>query len=143
MTFQKVQVCYHFCCLEMILIYSSVTKILRNCDNANLELCKVANWLAVNKLSLNLKKTNFVIFRAKTKKLTNILSTNIGNQNIEQVNTTNFLKLNIDQDLSWKHHIKKVVMIRERNNDNSKAFLTAKNIANNLLRLSLPLVDLL
>ena len=120
-----------------------MTKILRNCDNANLELCKVANWLAVNKLSLNLKKTNFVIFRAKTKKLTNILSTNIGNQNIEQVNTTNFLKLTIDQDLSWKHRIKKVVMIRERNNDNSKAFLTAKNIANNLLRLSLPLVDLL
>ena len=83
MTFQKVQVCYHFCCLQMILIYLSVTKILRNCDNANLELCKVANWLTVNKLSLNLKKTNFVIFRAKTKKLTNILSTNIGNQNIE------------------------------------------------------------
>ena len=114
MTFQKVQVCYHFCCLQMILIYLSVTKILRNCDNANLELCKVANWLAVNKLSLNLKKTNFVIFRAKTKKLTNILSTNIGNQNIEQVNTTNFLKLNIDQDLSWKHHIKKGIMITAR-----------------------------
>jgi len=123
MTIQKVQVCYHFCCLQMILIYSSVTKILRNCDNANLELCKVANWLAVNKLSLNVKKTRFVIFRAKTKKLTNNLSINIGNQNIEQVNSTNLFGLNIDQDLSWKHHIKKVsskiaklsgIMIRTR-----------------------------
>jgi len=25
-------------------------------DNANQELCKVANWLAANKLSLNVKK---------------------------------------------------------------------------------------
>ena len=103
----KAHLVFHWC-LYNKLIYSLVTKILRNCDNANLELCKVANWLAVSKLSLNVKKTHFVIFREKTKKLTNNLSMNIGNQNIEQGNTTNFLKLNIDQGLSWKHHIKKV-----------------------------------
>ena len=38
-------------------------------DNANQELCKVANWLAANKLSLNVKKTHFVIFKAKNKKM--------------------------------------------------------------------------
>ena len=76
--------------------------IKKLCDNANRELCKVANWLAANKLSLNVKKTHFVIFRAKDKKLTIILTTHnykTGNQNIEQVNSTNFLGLNIDQDL--------------------------------------------
>ena len=36
-------------------------------DTANQELCKVANWLAANKLSLNVKKTHFVIFKTKNK----------------------------------------------------------------------------
>ena len=98
--------------------------IKKLCDNANRELCKVANWLAVNKLSLNVKKTHCVInFWSKEPKLTNKPSINIGNQNIEQVNSTNLFGLNIDQDLSWKHHIKQVsskiaklsgIMIRTR-----------------------------
>ena len=86
------------------ILFISDKDIKKLCDNADREICKVANWLAVNKLSLNVKKTHFVIFRAKNKKLTNNISINIGNQNIEQVNSTNFLGLNIDQDLSWKHH---------------------------------------
>ena len=70
-----------------------------------------------------MKKTHFLIFRAKNKKLTNNISINIGNQNIAQLNSTNFLGLNIDQDLLWKHHIKQVsskianlsgIMIRAR-----------------------------
>ena len=77
-------------------------------DNANQELCKVANWLAANKLSLNVKKTHFVIFKAKNKKMATNINIKIGHQSIEQVNNTNFLGLNIDQDLSWKHHIKEV-----------------------------------
>ena len=91
----------------MILTYS-VTKILRNCVTIIIEsFFKVANWLAVNKLSLNVKKkTHFVIFRAKNKTLTNNIRINIGNQNIEQVNSTSLLGLNIDQDLSWEHHKK-------------------------------------
>ena len=50
-----------------------MTKTLRHyvMSNANQELCKVASWLAVDKLSLNVKKTHFVVFRAKNKKLTN------------------------------------------------------------------------
>ena len=92
-------------------------------DTANHELCKVANWLAANKLSLNVKKTHFVIYKAKNKKMSNNITINIGNQSIEQVNNTNFVGLNIDQDLSLKHHIKEVtsktsklsgIMIRAR-----------------------------
>ena len=77
-------------------------------DTANQELCKVANWLAANKLSLNVKKTHFVIYKAKNKKMANNITINIGNQSIEQVNNTNFLGLYNDQDLSWKHNIKEV-----------------------------------
>ena len=39
--------------------------IKKLCDNNNRELCKVANWLAVNKLSLNVKKNTFRNFLSK------------------------------------------------------------------------------
>jgi len=32
-------------------------------ETVNQELCKVANWLACNKLSLNVKKTHFMILK--------------------------------------------------------------------------------
>ena len=77
-------------------LFISDKDIKKLCDNVNQELGKAAYWLAVNKLSINVKKTHFVIFKAKNKNLTNNISINIGNQNIEQVNSTNFLGLNID-----------------------------------------------
>ena len=72
-------------------LFISDKDIRKLCDKANQELCKVANWLAVNMLSINVKKTHFVIFKAKNKNLTKNIIINIGNQNIEQVNSTNFL----------------------------------------------------
>ena len=74
----------------------------------NQELCKVANWLACNKLSLNAKKTHFMIFKAKNKKMNHDIIIKIGNEIIERVNKTNFFGLIIDDDLSWKHHVIKV-----------------------------------
>ena len=69
----------------MILIYSLVTKILRNYVTMLIQsFAKLQiGWLS---LSINVKKTHFVIFKAKNKNLTNNISINIGNQNIEQVN---------------------------------------------------------
>ena len=138
MTFRKVQMFYHFCCSQMMLIYYILSHkdIKTLSDTANQELCKVANWLAANKLSLNVRKTHFVIYKAKNKKMANNITINIGNQSIEQVNNTNFLGLNIDQDPSWKHHIKEVtskisklsgIMIRARH-----YLPMAQNIANDL-----------
>ena len=84
----------------MILIYSLVTKILRNYVTMLIQsFAKLQiGWLS---LSINVKKTHVVIFKAKNKNLTNNISINTGNQNIEQVNSTNFLGLNNDQDLSF------------------------------------------
>ena len=91
----------------------------------NQELCKVANWLACNKFSLNVKKTHFMTFKAKNKKMNLDLNIKIGNKIIERVHNTNFLGLTIDNDLSWKHHIIKVtskisklcgIMVRARHN---------------------------
>ena len=55
----------------------------------NREMQKVSTWFKTNKLSLNYKKTNFIIFHQKNKKILNHgLSIKIDNQNIERVSST-------------------------------------------------------
>ena len=56
--------------LQMTRIYSIHIKTLKLGKKiVNDELANVYNWLTSNKLSLNLKKSNFVIFRPNQKKL--------------------------------------------------------------------------
>ena len=69
------------------------------------------DWLTANKLLLNRKKSNFVIFRLYQKRLNYLLQVNIfdkeENKNItlEHKNCMKYLKLLIDENLSWKNHI--------------------------------------
>ena len=71
----------------------------------NQELRKITSWLSTNKLPLNLKKTHFMIFKTKRKKLNQTLSIEINNQKIDKVKFTKVLSLHIDDELSWKYHI--------------------------------------
>ena len=59
-----------------------------------------------NKLSLNTKKTNFIIFTPNGKKY-NISETeiNINGSKIKHVKCTTFLGITIDEHLDWKVHI--------------------------------------
>ena len=62
----------------------------------NLELSKIYDWLAVNKLSLNLKKTKwgaYMLFHHHNKKLPNNISLQINSTEIERV--TNFIFLGV------------------------------------------------
>ena len=60
-------------------------------------------WFAVNKLSLNVNKTNYIIFgkRRYDKEVT----ININNPNNTRVNVILFLDIEIDEKLNWKMHI--------------------------------------
>ena len=40
----------------------------------NTELIKISKWFKLNKLSLNIKKTNYIIFRNKGKIVNNVLT---------------------------------------------------------------------
>jgi len=84
-------------------------KVLENVINT--ELNKLTEWLAANKLSLNIKQCNFVIFRPYQKKI----NYNI-NIKLKDTNSLNFISLDnkdyvkylgllLDSTLSWKHHI--------------------------------------
>ena len=71
----------------------------------NNELIKVSKWLQVNTLTLNIKKTQVILFNAKNKKIKEPLKLQINGENIKQVNSTNFLGIIIDSKLTWKQHI--------------------------------------
>jgi hypothetical protein len=76
------------------------------CNIISIELNKLDMWFKVNKLSLNLQKTNYMFFSSKRAK--NDLRIAIDNFPIEKVESTKFLGVYIDNKLNWQDHIKHV-----------------------------------
>ena len=89
-------------------------------STVNQELCKLFDWLTANKLTLNIKKTNFVIFRPAQRKLTYhpkiMIFDNDQNKNValECKEFVRYLGIIIDNNLSWKHHIDHVAIKMSR-----------------------------
>ena len=72
----------------------------------SVKLNKLYTWFCLNKLSLNVSKTNFMIFNnSRTESNVNIF---INETAIEQVTSTKFLGVLIDNQLTWKLHISRV-----------------------------------
>ena len=65
----------------------------------NIELNKINTWFMVNQLSVNLKKTNYIVFGTKNINLD--FDIQIDNVPIERVNNTKFLGVYIDAQLNW------------------------------------------
>ena len=66
----------------------------------------ISRWLAANRLSLNVKKTNFMLFTSMKKSLRPNLNINIMGEEIHEVEHTKFLGIILDNHLNWKEHIK-------------------------------------
>ena len=79
-----------------------------NLDIINREIDKIYDWLAVNMLSLNVKKTKYMIFHHRNAKLPSNISLKINSIEIERVDNFNFLGLTINEHMSWKPHIDKI-----------------------------------
>src|SRR6218665_523239 len=75
----------------------------------NSELILVNNCLMNNRLSLNVSKTNSILFRSRRKHLpSNEGVLTINNISIPRVDNARFLGVHIDQFLTWKTHISNV-----------------------------------
>ena len=86
--------------------FLSGTNINELINKANIELNKLSIWLNANKLSLNVAKTHFIIFRSRGMKkpvFENDLM--INDEKVEQQKKTKFLGVILDEDLSWAPHI--------------------------------------
>ena len=87
----------------------------------NCELNKVVVWLIANKLSLNIKKTNYIIFHPYQKQINSnirIKAYDCRTQtlfDLERKDHVKYLGVIIDQHLSWKHHINYIALKISRN----------------------------
>ena len=73
------------------------------CNIVSRELSILHIWFQVNKLSLNVAKTNFMIFGNKIFEENYMIS--INGMNINRVYVTKFLGVHIDSKLNWNEHI--------------------------------------
>ena len=71
----------------------------------NVELNNVNNWLCVNKLSLNIDKSNFVIFHPSQKKVQYPINLIINYKILEEKKYVKYLGIIMDCNLNWKQHI--------------------------------------
>ena len=74
----------------------------------NSERDKLSIWFKANKLSLNLKKTKFMVFKPRQKRSICHIQINIDNENIVNVKETNVLGVILDENLNWKSEISHV-----------------------------------
>ena len=74
-------------------------------NDSNNELQEISAWLKVNKLSLNIKKTHYMLFSNKKLKEDRLFEINIDGKLIDMVENTKFLGVYIDNKLNWKKHI--------------------------------------
>ena len=84
-------------------------------SKANTELEKISKWFKLNKLSLNIKKTNFILFKNKRKAQNVPLELKIDNTRIEQIKKTKFLGVIVNETLTWDDHIKTVKQKVQKN----------------------------
>ena len=83
----------------------------------NEELSKVAAWLYANKLSLNVKKSNFVLFHPPQRRAQNIdLHLSIDNQDLKREFFYTYLGIIIDSNLNWKKQDEYIVKKKIKGN---------------------------
>ena len=73
------------------------------CETMSFELDKLSRWFQANKLSLNVSKTNFMIFSNKNCDDNHTIS--INGMDITRVFVTKFLGVHLDFQLNWSKHI--------------------------------------
>ena len=72
-------------------------------DNISFDLNTLSDWFKANKLSLNVNKTNYMIFKnIQTPDNSKIIK--IGTEIIEQTSIAKFVGIFIDDQLNWKTH---------------------------------------
>ena len=84
--------------------------------DVNHKLNKVYDWLIANKLTFNIKKSNFVILCPAQRKLSYqpkiVIFDNKQNKKVvpEHKDYVKYLRILIDKNLSWKHHTDHIII---------------------------------
>ena len=90
-------------CTDTLDLYLSVDDF--NMTIINSELSYVKNWLNTNKLSLNIGKSNFVLFHPPQKKVNTSVKLYINDIPLEEKSDIKYLGIMLDTNLNWKSHV--------------------------------------
>ena len=105
--------------LNCSLLFADDTKFQMSDSNlanlfttANIELKKASTWFQSNKLTLNVSKTKYILFRKKNMNVDfSTFSLKIGQENVERIGfdcltkSFKFVGHHLDEFLTWEHHI--------------------------------------
>ena len=87
-------------------IYFSSPNLQSLFSTFNSELVYINEWFLKNKLTVNLTKTNYVLFHSSRRSATTSnLILNLGNHPIEEKCSVRFLGVYFDECLTWNRHI--------------------------------------
>ena len=99
----KFSTVYHFADDTNLLYHHKNPKVLRKHMNSDLKL--LYNWLCANRLSLNVSKTEFIIFRPPKLTLSSRITLTLNRTTIFESTKIKYLGVILDNKLTWKHHI--------------------------------------
>ena len=94
---------YHFADDTNLVYHHKNPKLLRK--HMNDDLHSLFNWLCANRLSLNVSKTEFIIFRPPKGKLLNRVTLSLNGTKIFESTKIKYLGVILDNKLTWEHHI--------------------------------------
>jgi hypothetical protein len=77
-------------------------------SDVNTELNSINVWLCANKLSLNVEKSNFVLFHPSQRKIGINFQLSINDKIIKQCYSVKYLGILIDSNLGWKSQIESI-----------------------------------
>lgn len=89
-------------------IAKSDSNLEKLAEDMSREFSLISEWLNANKLSLNVIKTKYIIFCTRQKNNHPVATIKINDVDLEQVKSTKFLGVHIEQNLDWSEHIKHV-----------------------------------
>ena len=100
---QAIKFCkvHHFADDTNLLCLGNSIKKLNKLVNADLK--RLVNWLNVNTISVNVKKTEMVIFKSKQKKFEGDLKIKLSGKRLYPTESVKYLGVKIDTNLSWQY----------------------------------------
>ena len=103
------------------------------CSRVNADLRSLTSWLNANKISLNVEKTEFVIFRSKSKTLNSVPFLKLNGKKLFPSSSVKYLGVHLDEHLDWKIHIDSIASKLKRANgalSKLRHFIPLKSLIN-------------
>ena len=99
---------YHFADDTSVILSSTSLEILSK--RINKDLFNLSNWLKANKLSLNVKKTELVIFRSKKLNIDSSFKFKLNGKRLVPTKSVKYLGVLPDEHSHWNEQISQVKM---------------------------------